>query len=176
MIHAECIISFWESGIWKMISRMQMWPAPNKNVGRRVSKGLFWAGTPYTCYCTFHCWRKYHVHVYPSQKERAQDACAWISIDLAYVFSHYDLMVYPYYVIVINLSHESSYVLDPMSSPRKSLNMGKVIPTHATSKDPGQLRYWLSLGQLFNMGPINHIWGRKRGIVLSLASSAYGIV
>lgn len=114
--------------------------------------------------------------MYPSQKEKTQEACAWISLDSACVFSHYDLMSYPYSVIVINLSHESGYVLDLMSYSRKYLNMGEVILTQATSKDLGQLRYWLSLDQLFNTGPINHIQGWKCGIVLSLATSAYGMV
>lgn len=50
-----------------------------------------------------------------SSQERAQEACAWISVDSACVFFHYDQTVYAYSITVIHLSHESNYVLGPMS-------------------------------------------------------------
>ena len=114
----------------------------------------------------------------PSQKERAQETCTWISVDSACVFFHHDLIVHSYSITVINLRHESSYVLSPMSLSSKSPNMGIFlrITTNATLKNPCQLRYWLSLSHVFKTGTINCIWGREGGIVLNLATPAYGMV
>lgn len=56
-------------------------------------------------------------------------------------------------------------MLDPMSSPSKSLTMGMIleIETQDISKDPGQLGYWLSLVQVLIV-PIVHmgeeVWDR----------------
>lgn len=51
-------------------------------------------------------------------------------------------------------------MLDPMSSPSKSLTMGMIleIETQDISKDPGQLGYWLSLVQVLIV-PIVHMGG-----------------
>lgn len=46
-------------------------------------------------------------------------------------FPHYDPTVYPYYITVINLSHEHNYRLSAMSLSGESLNVG------AVSRPPG---------------------------------------
>lgn len=53
--------------------------------------------------------------------------------------------------------HESSN-----RSPSKWMVLG--MPAKATPQYTNYLRYWLSLGQEFNTGPINCIWGREGGV------------
>lgn len=85
----------------------------------------------------------------------------------------------PYLSIVItvmNLSQESNYMLSPVNPWRTSLNMRIIsrILTQATSKDPGQQRCWLAVGQEFNPGALIAYGGGR--VELCLASPAYEMV
>ena len=84
--------------------------------------------------------------------------------------------MYPYSITVINLNHESSYVLSPMSPCSKSLNMGIAlgIPTQATSEDQANLGLgcpWVKSSTLVPL--IAYRGGRVESC---LVSPAYGMV
>ena len=66
-----------------------------------------------------------------------KEACTWVLPDSAYMFFLHHLAVYPHYVTVINLSHEYSYMLSPLTfskSSSKSLNIGMIWGTDNTEE------------------------------------------
>jgi hypothetical protein len=57
----------------------------------------------------------------------------WVPPGSAYVFLLYDLAVYLYCAILINVSHEHNCMMSPMSLLSESLNIGMVLCTTATN-------------------------------------------
>lgn len=111
-------LEFWHT------QRMLTWTSANKNLGGQVANGL--PGYIYYCVCVA---RRGVQSVSPLMGQRA-----WKSLhkgasrgDFSCAFLHYDPD--PYYITVINLSHEYNYRLSAMSLSGESLYVGGVSRT-----------------------------------------------
>lgn len=61
-----------------------------------------------------------------------KEACTWIAPDSACVFFPYYPAVYPYCVVVINLSHMYNNMMSPVSLSSKSMNTEVILGTPNT--------------------------------------------
>lgn len=132
MVHSEPLLSFWESGIltydWQ---RVPTWSVPNKNPSCWVPNGFPWAEIS-ACVGAFLLLGDKWTLSDQSWEEESKRKPTHISPDSACVFSPLDLAVYPYYIIVINISHAYNYMLNSMN-PSESPIMGAVLETRDTA-------------------------------------------
>lgn len=66
-----------------------------------------------------------------SWEEESKRKHTWIPSGSASVFSFFDLAVFPYYIIVRNLSPVYKYMLSPMHPSSEFSNVGVVLETHS---------------------------------------------